>query len=190
MTHLGASELLFAAWPWLLGRLLVLHGDVCAAAGNLRRILHSKPQAAQLILALWPCLFGLNALVAGNALYATAPLVYGWLHSGILGWLSARVLGGALFSVALWQVWALVWPMVHRVSAMRRAVRVLCGANALLATGFFLACPRSPWCEFYLIQVGISAWVLWRFCVSAKPKPEQPKSAPKQLKAAPKTSAY
>jgi len=153
-----------AGWPWLLGRLLILRGDVLAALHNLRLILHSKPQVAQLILAVWPVIFGISALITGSALYATAPLVYGWLHVGILGWLPARLLGGGLLGVGLWQVWALSWPMPRRVQTMRRAVRVLCGVNTLLCTGFLLACPRSLSWEFYLLQAGISAWVLWRLC--------------------------
>ncbi|MGI4789239.1 MAG: hypothetical protein ACRYFS_10375 [Janthinobacterium lividum] len=164
-SHMALSLVsqLLLLWPWLRVHVRSLPSDLRAAARNFKRLMRQKPAIAQFILAIWPVLFGLKALSCGDTFYAVAPLIYDWLHTGVLCWFHARVLGGWMLALGLWQLWALLWPMRLRCLAMRTAMRWLCGTNAALAVGFFLACPQSLSWEFYLfIQAGVSVWCLWR----------------------------
>lgn len=153
-------SLLLTVCPWLLGRLLILHGDIAAAAHNLRRILRSKPQIVQFLLSLWPMGWGINAILHGDALWATAPEVYAWMH--IFPCLHAGVWGGVMFFLGLWQIRALIWPTPYRLRSMRLAGRAMCSMNAGLALGFFLAAPSSPSFILYGIFAMASVWCLWR----------------------------
>ena len=146
-----------------LRRAQTLAREAREAAKNLLGILRHEPsRAVQLVSGLWPAIWGLNALYAGNALFVSAPLLYAWMHTGFLSFASARLWGTLFLVVGLWQGYALSWPMPDREAACRRAVKVLCGLNAALTTGFFLSMPAAPSWKFYCLGMAVSAWCLYR----------------------------
>lgn len=165
-TRLGTARARFTS-----GRAGILMGeawDRFASNGRLAwvnllfLIRSSPPQMVQFLASLWPIAWGINALLVGASLWATAPALYLWMHTGPFAWASPGAWGLAQLFLGMHSVRALVWPTERHAANMVSAARALCGLNAGLALGYGLACPANPGWLLYALLTGACAWCLYR----------------------------
>lgn len=123
---------------------------------------YSPPQMVQFLFSLWPVLWGIWTLSQGAGLWATAPRLYLWMHTGIFLHFPPAAWGLLTVGLGMNSLHALVWPSARRTHRVRAAVRGLCGMNAALAVGFGCSVFASPSWIFYGFLAAVFAWCLYR----------------------------